>query len=156
MNILHRNITNFFEELLTDINCRDDTRAYIASIYGKYKSTESDLSKDSVTLLFAQARNKHDFSTYQNLGDWIFFANTIAPNHLNRASKDYYDTVARVSYYSCYKLINKEWKLFEELADDFLSIENQVKRKLLPISLKTQTSEGIYIDPFGKQSQDDS
>jgi hypothetical protein len=148
MNILHRNISNFFEELLADINCRQDTRAYIASIYGKYKSAEYDLSKDSVTLLFAQARSKQDFCAYQNLGDWIFFTNTIAPNYLNKASKDYYDTVARVSYYSCYKLINKEWKLFEELADDFLSIENQVKHKLLPISLKKKTSESICIDLF--------
>jgi len=81
-------------------------------------------------LLFAQARNKQDFLTYQNLGDWIFFANTIAPKHLQFASKDYYDTIARLSYYSCYKIINREWKLFEELADNFIILEEQVKRRL--------------------------
>jgi hypothetical protein len=150
MDTFHRNITKFFEELLTDVDCQNDTKAYIISIYGKYKSAEFDLSKDSVTLRFAQARSNQDFLTYQNLGDWIFFANTIAPNHLNNASKDYYDTVARLSYYSCYKLINRQWKLFEELSDNFLSIEHQVKNKLKPISLKTQTSGGIYIEPFEK------
>ena len=130
MNGFYKNINSFFDELLTDLKCQRDTKAYIVSIYGKYKTAEFDLSKDSVTLLFAQARNKQDFLTYQNLGDWIFFANTIAPNHLRNASKDYYDTVARLSYYSCYKLINRQWKLFEELADNFIILEEEVKKRL--------------------------
>lgn len=130
MNIAHKNITNFFEELLNDLECQRDTKAYIISIYGKYKSAQFDLSKDSVTILFAQARSNQDFLTYQNLGDWIFFANTLAPNHLHHASKDYYDTLAKLSYYSCYRLIDRQWKLFEELADNFNILESQVKSKL--------------------------
>jgi len=127
---IQTNINNFFEELLADIDCQPTTRIYITSIYGKYRSAEFDLSKDSVTLRFAQARNKQDFLAYQNLGDWIFFINTIAPEHLKFASKDYYDTIARLSYYSCYKLINKQWKLFEELSDNLIMLESQVKEKL--------------------------
>lgn len=150
MDILHRNITNFFEELLIDLECQRDTKAYIISIYGKYKSADFDLSKDSITLLFAQARHKQDFLTYQNLGDWIFFANTLAPYHLKFANKDYYDTVARLSYYSCYKLINRQWKLFEELSDNFLTLESRVKQKLGHINLSTQAYEGIYIEPFSE------
>ena len=120
---------------MADIECQPTTRIYITSIYGKYKTSQFDLSKDNVTLLFAQARNNQDFLGYQNLGDWIFFSNTLAPNHLKFASKDYYDTVARASYYSCYRLINRQWKLFEELSDNFLSLEKQVKNKLSPIRL---------------------
>lgn len=130
MEIIRDNITQYFDELLVDLDCQRDTKAYIVSIYGKYKSARFDLSKDSITLRFAQARTNQDFLTYQNLGDWIFFANTIAPNHLRFASKDYYDTVARLSYYSCYKLINRQWKLFEELSDNFNILETQVKKKL--------------------------
>ncbi len=144
MDTLHRNITDFFEELLIDLECQRDTKAYIVSIYGKYKSAEFDLSKDSITLLFSQARNKQDFLTYQNLGDWIFFANTLAPDHLTYASKEYYDSIAQLSYYSCYRLINRQWKLFEELSDNFRVLESRVKQKL-DISLKNQTCEGIYI-----------
>jgi hypothetical protein len=127
---IQANINSFFEELLSDLKCQTTTRIYITSIYGKYRTAQFDLSQDSVTLLFAQARTKQDFLTYQNLGDWIFFANTMAPQLLHNASKDYYDTVARLSYYSCYKIINKQWKLFEELADDFLVLEEQVKKRL--------------------------
>ncbi len=133
MDTFHKNISSFFDELLIDLECQRDTKAYIVSIYGKYKTAQFDLSKDSVTLLFAQGRSKQDFLTYQNLGDWIFFANTIAPQHLTKASKDYYDTIARLSYYSCYRLINREWKLFEELADNFLILEEQVKKRLPPL-----------------------
>lgn len=146
MDVFHGNISSFFNELLSDLNCQNDTKAYIVSIYGKYRTAEFDLSKDSVTLLFAQARSNQDFLTYQNLGDWIFFANTLAPQHLQAASKDYYDTVARLSYYSCYKLIDRQWKLFEELADDFVRLEAQVKKRLPQFN--KQTSEGIYIGPF--------
>jgi hypothetical protein len=135
MDLTHRNVTKFFEEVLSDLQCQNETRAYIISIYGKYKSAEFDMSKDSVTLMFAQARNNQDFLTYQNLGDWIFFSNTWAPKHLKYASKDYYDTVARLSYYSCYRLINKQWKLFEELSDNFYNLENQVKERLKIISV---------------------
>jgi len=137
MDLISRNrtITNFFEELLEDVECQHDTKAYIVSIYGKYKTSEFDLSKGSVTLLFAQARSKQDFLAFQNLGDWIFFANTMAPNHLQFASKEYYDTVARLSYYSCYKLINRQWKLFEELSDNFLVLERAVKNRLHTVHL---------------------
>lgn len=130
MSLAYKNVTTFFEEVLNDLECHRDTKAYIISIYGKYQTAQFDLSKDSVTVLFAQARSNQDFLTYQNLGDWIFFANTLAPKHLHHASKDYYDTVARLSYYSCYKLINRQWKLFEELSDNFNSLESQVKKKL--------------------------
>lgn len=123
-------VTNFFEEILKDIKCQQDTKAYIVGIYGKFKSANFDLSKDSITVAFSQARSKQDFLIYQNLGDWIFFANTVAPNHLQFASKDYYDTVARLSYYSCYRLINRQWKLFEELADSFPNLEAQVKTRV--------------------------
>jgi hypothetical protein len=148
MIYIQKNINSFFEELLADVECQPTTRIYITSIYGKYKTAEFDLSKDSVTLLFAQGRTKQDFLTYQNLGDWIFFANTLAPNHLRGASKDYYDTVARLSYYSCYKLINRQWKLFEELADNFLILEAEVKEKLEVIRM-TQTSADNHIALYG-------
>jgi hypothetical protein len=127
---IQNNIGSFFEELLVDIKCQPTTRIYITSIYGKYKSVEFDFSQDSLTLLFSQARNKQDFLTYQNIGDWVFFSNTWAPTHLRFASKDYYDTLAQMSYYSCYRMTNRQWKLFEELADNFNFLEDQVREKI--------------------------
>lgn len=130
MNITHNNITDFFSEMLGNLKCQKETQAYIISIYEKYKSSQFDLSKDSITLQFTQARLKRDFLTYQNLGDWIFFVNTLTPSFVHEGGKEYYDTIARLSYYSCYNIIDRKWKLFEELADDFVSLETQVKSKL--------------------------
>jgi hypothetical protein len=128
-----KNLTNFFQKILTNLKCREDTNAYIISIYAKYITADFDLSQDSVSLLFLEARQKQDFMIYQNLADWIFFINTTMPKHLRYASKDYYDTIARSSYYSCYKIIKRQWKLFEELSDNFTTLEHEVKHRLQPL-----------------------
>lgn len=130
MIFYQNSIVNFFNEILNELECQYDTRAYIVGIYGKYKNAEFDLSKDSLTLAFAQARNKQDFFTYQNIGDYIFFINTLAPEYFQNASKEYYDTIARLSYYSCYKIVNKQLKFYEEMSDNFNYLEKQVKNRL--------------------------
>lgn len=140
------NLSKFFEETLSDLKCQDDTKAYIISIFTKNITAQHDLSKYSVTLMFSQARNNHDFLLYQNLGDWIFFQNTINEMHLKHASKEYYDTVARLSYTSCYKIVNRKWKLFEELSDNFTFLENQTKSKLSSIKLSLYQDNYIVHD----------
>jgi len=130
MDTIHLNINDFFEELLSDVKCHQDTKAYIVSIYGKYKSAQFDLSKDSVTMLFAQGRDKQDFLTYQNLGDWLFYSQSMFPQSLKNASENYYDTIAQLSYYGCYRIV-KTWKIYEELADEFPILTRQVRDILL-------------------------
>jgi len=128
MNLLHKNVVCFFEEMLSDLDCQDDTRAYIIGIYGKYKTANFDLSKDSVGLMFLEARYKNDFATYQNIADWLLYTTTYTPSHLKFASKDYYDNVAQLSYYSCYRLINKQWKLYEQLSNDYVILTDKIHR----------------------------
>ena len=42
------NILNFFEDLLKDMDCSNETKSYIISIFDKYKFVNNDLSKDSI------------------------------------------------------------------------------------------------------------
>lgn len=128
-------ITSFFDEILEPLPCEHDTKAYIVSIYTKYRSATYDLSKDSLTILFSQAKQNQDFESFQNIGDWVFFSNTIIPAHLAHASEDYYHTLARVSYYSCYRLISRQWRLFEELSDNFIMLEKEAKKLLIDYSV---------------------
>lgn len=128
--IIRANLNDFFNETLHDLPCHYDTKAYIVSIYDKYKKSDSDLSKDSVTLLYARAKEKQDFSSFQEIGDWVFFTKSLFPEFLTNASEEYYSTLARLSYYSCFNLINKQWRSFEELADNFIMLENEVKNRL--------------------------
>jgi hypothetical protein len=127
---LRENIAHFFEEQLSDLNCQYDTKAYIVGIFRRYQTAEFDLSKESITVYFSEARHHQDFSKYQACGDWLFFCRVLMPEHLRHADRNYYDTVARLSYYSCYRLLNRQWKSFEELADQFVPLENEVSSKL--------------------------
>jgi len=126
----YRSLNYFFDDVLQDLPCQSDTKAYITGIFSKYKDPSFDLSKDSVTIIYAQARDKQDFSQFQNLGDWIFFSKTFVPGVLHGASDEYYRTVGRMSYYTCYRMINRQWKLFEEMADNFIVLERATKKLL--------------------------
>jgi hypothetical protein len=120
---------NFFNDILKPLSCRDDTKAYIIGIFSDFqKSIKNDLSKDSITLTFAKARFKNSFELYQKLGDWIFFSQVLFPEHLSgNASADYYISIGQISYYSCYRLLNKQWLLYEEMSDQFSSLEKKTK-----------------------------
>jgi hypothetical protein len=123
MNIIH----SFFEKRLERLDCDDMTRAYITGIFSKYKTAIDDLSTQSITLTYAEAKNEQSFQKLNNIADWLFFAETVFPQCLNNASKDYYYTIGRLSYYSCYKLTNKKWIVFEFLADRFIDLTNETR-----------------------------
>jgi hypothetical protein len=130
MAIGRGNIINFFDEILIDLKCPADTRAYIVSIYSKFKSANFDLSKNSITVLYSQARSKQDFLSYQNIADYLFFIKSIAPEYLVNASEDYYNTIARLSYYSCFNITQKQLYFYQNLADDFIFLTKQAEEKL--------------------------
>ena len=133
------NVSDLFEEILSDLKCQENTKAYIVSIYGKFKSANFDLSKESITLLFSQAKSKQDFLTYQNIADYLFFIKSWAPQFLKSTSMDYYDTVARLSYYSCFNITRKQLFFYEQLADDFIFLTEQAKHKLANLHLENDT-----------------
>lgn len=124
------NLDGFFQEIFKDLKCQEETKSYIISIFTKFRKSEEDLSKDSLTILYFDARTNQDFYKFQKVGDWIFFTSTVAESHLSNASKGYYENIGRLSYYSCYRLINRQWRLFEQLADEFNILEYQVKNIL--------------------------
>lgn len=127
---LRGNVIDFFGKQLEGLDCQKLTQAYIVGIFGKYRTADFDLSKESLTLKFAEARTQRDFAKFQTIGDWIFFSQSLMPQHLHYASKDYYDTVARLSFYSCYQLLNRQWQVYEELADDFVPLNKEVSIRL--------------------------
>ncbi len=121
------NFDQLFQLVVQNLDCRSDTQSYISGIFTKFKSKNENLAGNSLTLYFADARKNHDFYQFQKLGDWIFFCGSIFPEHLKCASSEYYDAIAQNSFYSCFKLINKKWILFEELADNFHNLKLQTQ-----------------------------
>lgn len=123
----HSNLTTFFANELEVLECDDDTRAYIASVFGKFRDATFDYSQHSITLLYSDAINRQDFQMFQNIGDWLFTSYVMWPEHLNNASNEYYISIGRLSYYSCYRLLQRKWRLYERLADQFIPLSNEVR-----------------------------
>lgn len=86
------------------------------------RSSSHDHSNESITILFSRAKEQNSFAMYQELGDWLLFTKTLFPKYLTGASSDYFDVVAQISYDRCYRIVNKRWDVFEELADRFPNV----------------------------------
>jgi len=123
-------LDEYFSNKLKSLDCREDTKSYLISTLSKYINSKYDLSNESLTLFYIKANESYSFEKYQNLSDWILMTRIMYPSHLKNASIDYYRTLARYGYLSCYKILNKSWPLFEELSDNFIYIEES-SRKLI-------------------------
>ena len=110
--------------------CQNVTKAYIKGIYKDFIRAEKVPNHSSITILYAEAKFSYDFEKFRSLADWLFYLKTLYPEHLNAASPDYYDAVAQNSYYRCYVIVNRQWKVFEELADQFEEISQAMSSRL--------------------------
>lgn len=122
------NINDFFSDKLKNVSTDPIIQSYIVSVLVKYKKNDLNYSKESLTILYSEAKNTANFHRFQSLGDFIFFCNTLYPEHLNNASPDYYHSIGRLSYYSCYRLMNKEWKVFENMADELITLSLKTRK----------------------------
>lgn len=118
-------LNEFFIQKVKDLPCQNNTKSYIVQLMSK----PIDLSKESITLAFAKAKSNYDFAGFQAIGDWLLLTKTAFPKHLRNASSEYYDAIAQNAYYTCYRIVNKQWVLFEELADFFPEIVKKLQIK---------------------------
>lgn len=119
-NLFNLSFNDLINEKLKGMECSlKETEAYIKSTFVKYIKPSAAISNKGVTLSYFKAKNEYNFKHFQNLADELFFLKCLFPDSLNGASSEYYNTVAQLSYYKCYNILNKEWKLFEELSDSF-------------------------------------
>lgn len=123
-----QDLNQYFEEKLKDLKVSPHTNDYLIRLFSD--APASDFSNTSLTLLYANAKFKYDFETYQNLADWILFQKTINPGHLIDASDSYYNAIAQNSYYKCYLILRRQWKIYEELADFFPKIVNDLRKNI--------------------------
>lgn len=117
--IKENNLNIYFSKKINLNEYRKETSAYIVNVFS---DPIKNLSKHSITIYYANAVANYRFDMFQNLGDWLLFTRTMFPEFLNGASIEYYDSVAQCSYYRCYKILDKKWILYEELADSFPNI----------------------------------
>jgi len=119
-------LKDLFRQLTSQI--KTETRElgpYIEGVLSQYIHAQDDYSKDSVTLRFIQAQAQMNFAGYQKLGDWIFFLSSVFPEAAQQ-HKTVYSMIGQSCYKKCFILLNKEWVLYEELADNFVPLSNQI------------------------------
>jgi hypothetical protein len=128
-------LESFFVDKVRHIPCEEDTKAYIVSTFVGFKKCEPDhnLYGKSITLEYNKAQLEHSFELYQQVGDWILFTKSMYPESLT-ASEEYYDSIAQLSYYKCYRIVNKQWQLYKELATKFPIVVKYLRDEMRDVS----------------------
>lgn len=116
------NLNNWLSDVLQHVTCTRDTNSYITSVL----SNKNIVEKNSVVLAFYNARLSGSFVSFQEIGDWVLFKHSI----FECDDRDVQLTVARLSYYSCYRLTKYTWPLYEELADQLPAFTKQIRKTL--------------------------
>jgi hypothetical protein len=120
---------DWFEKRLADIPCTRETRTYIAGVMMKYVVSNNDnLCDRSIVLAWAEARDSHDIVKFQRLGDWILWSASLVPQSFD--SLGIVQAVGQQSYDACYRLLRRQWKLYDELASDLPRIVSSVNQRL--------------------------
>ena len=122
-------LNNFFEETIQIPNCENKTRSYIIGIFAA-PALKNDFTNESLTFALKRAHDNMSFKDFKDLGDWLFFTKSMFPKSLKGASQNYYDSIARASYYKCFLLLNRQWHLYEELADQFCEYTQVINKSL--------------------------
>lgn len=120
------NIQTYFIPKVEKLECQEYTKAYLISTLSNINKIP-DLSNQSLTIAYAEARARQSFIKYQNIGDYLLFIKTYAPEHLNATTQEYYITLAQISYFTCFKMTYRKLSIYEELADRFKYIVEKLK-----------------------------
>jgi hypothetical protein len=127
----------FFEQALQNLSCDKLTKAYILNIL---LDNIKNFHHIDISTTYINAVTKYDFKSFQSLGDWIFFLESIYPKSLRAASQDFYFNIGRMSYFKCYKLLNRKWPLYEELSDQFIGYTQQIHSSMKNLSKSNLTN----------------
>lgn len=123
-------LDRWFAERLEGLKCREDTRAYVTGVLSGFK-VEGDMSRESVVLAFADARLRGDFAAFQRIGDWVLWVDVVHP-HAIHDNREIVESIGRMSYYTCHRIMRGQWHVYEELADELPRIVHGVRCKLSP------------------------
>ena len=124
-------VNQHFADRLTGLPHSPEVIAYVVGVLGKRRWDDQDLMTDrSLVIVFQDALIKRDFTEFQRIGDWVLFADTVMPDHLN-GTRDFAENVGRLSYYECFRLMGNTWRVYEELADDLPKLVARVRQRLV-------------------------
>ena len=121
-------LREWFTETLNDVDVQELTRAYVIDVLSTLKPKD-DMHNESIVLAYYNACNVGEFVKFKHIGDWVLWADTFVPQVLS-SSHDVVESMGRLSYYACHRILRRQWPIFEELADDMPRIVHRVRRAI--------------------------
>lgn len=112
----------WFFHITSTVPVSDEVKVYVIDVLSKPKLC--DMSRESVVL--AQSRAK-SFVDYQHIGDWALWIGSYNNPGMNIRI---IETMGRLSYGSCYRLLGRRLRVYEELADELPTITRHVYASL--------------------------
>ena len=125
-------LDEWFAARLQGLQYRPETIAYIVAVMKTLSRPrpEDDMSRRSIVLAYADAKKNGDFATFQRIGDWVLWVEAMAPESIDR-DREVVESIGRLSYYACHRIMKGQWDVYEELGDDLPRIAVRVRRSLV-------------------------
>lgn len=118
-------LDEWFDKSLARLTCSRDARAYIAGVLAKYKRVEDDMSRTSIVMSFAQARESGRFDDFQRIGDWVLFVSSVHPRSLQGHAQVTHDIGAQ-AYVACSRIMMGKWPVYDELSQRLPSLSREI------------------------------
>lgn len=119
----------WFRERIEVIPHSPELKAYVVGVLKRFVVAPFDLPSNSVVIAYANAKFSGDFVKFQQLGDWILWQRSFMP------TQDHVEIIERVgmeSYQSCYVLLRKQWKVYQELSMHLPEIASTINQQIAP------------------------
>jgi hypothetical protein len=113
----NQQLSSWFDDRLQHIRCARETRAYITGVLMERVRLGGDMPGRSIVLEYYEASQNGDFESFQRIGDWVLWSGVVTPG-VFEAHGEVYESLGRLSYYACYRILQRRWQLYEELADE--------------------------------------
>lgn len=127
-----RGLDAWFSERLHSLRFHPETMAYVAGVLKTlaHPKEEDVFARKSVILAFQDARLRGDFAEFQRIGDWVLWVDVVLPQNIE-GHRDAVESIGRLSYYTCHRIMRGQWRVYEELADELPAIAALARRKLV-------------------------
>lgn len=124
MEIVTR-LDRWFASRLEPLKFGADTKAYVTGVLSRLQVNDM-LVHDSIVLAFDDARRTGGFAEFQRIGDWVLWVDALHPSFIAE-HHEVVESIGRLSYYACHRLMRGQWPVYEELADQFPAIVRGVR-----------------------------
>lgn len=127
--IVITNPEDWFSKKIKNVDCSEITKSYIVNVLSNIHVNSYVSHNHSITLAWFDARCSGSFIKHQRIGDWILWVKSVYPQSI-KENQELIDSIGRLSYYACYHILSKKWKLYQELADNLTEITASINKEL--------------------------